>query len=64
MRTLDYSKITDIEFDGVDEDDYPDFCDAYIVSALYDGEEMDDYQLDELNDDHDFVHEQLMNYLY
>jgi hypothetical protein len=64
MGTLDYSKITDIEFDGVDEDDYPDFVDAYIVSALYDGEEMNDYQLDELNEDTDFVYEQLMNHLY
>ena len=29
---LDYSKVHDIEVDGIDTRDYPDFCDAYIAS--------------------------------
>jgi len=37
---MDYSKITNIEFDGIDDNDYPDFADAHIISADYDGEPM------------------------
>lgn len=60
MTNLDYSKITNIEFDGVDHSDYPDFCDAYIVNAHYDGQPMTEEQLEELNDNRDFVYESLM----
>ena len=30
---LDYSKIEDIELDGIDINDYPDLCDVYVTSA-------------------------------
>ena len=60
---LDYSKITNIEFDGIDHSDYPDYCDAYIVSADYDGQPMTEEQLEEICEDGDFVYESLMNYL-
>ena len=33
MTKLDYSKVHDIEVDGIDTRDYPDFCDAYITGA-------------------------------
>lgn len=42
--------LDDIEIDGIDMKDYPDFCDAYISSATYKGVELTDDQLDELND--------------
>ena len=58
---IDYKKIDNIEIDGIDTKDYPDFCDAYIVSADYDGKPMTDEQLDELNEDGDFQHECIMN---
>jgi len=58
------SKITNIEFDGIYHDDRPDYCDAYIVSAIKDDREMTEEELDELNDDTSFVHEELMKYLY
>lgn len=61
---MDYKKISNIKFDGIDTRDWPDMTDAYIESADYDGEEMTEEQLEELNDDHDFVHEELMNYLF
>tara|TARA_B110000967_G_scaffold1009_1_gene1053 strand:+ start:178 stop:363 length:186 start_codon:yes stop_codon:yes gene_type:complete len=60
---MDYKKIYNIEIDGIDTKDYPDFCDAYISSADYDGVPMNDEQLDELNEDGDFQHECIMNYL-
>jgi len=58
---MDYKKIDNIEIDGIDTKDYPDFCDAYIVSADYDGVPMTDEQLDEINEDGDFQHECIMN---
>lgn len=64
MKTLDYTKISDIEFDGIDTKDYPDFCDAFIISANYDGEPMTEEQLEEVNKDGSFVYESLMNHLY
>jgi hypothetical protein len=62
--TLDYSKIDNIEFDGIDHSDAPDYCDAYIVSANYDGVPMTEEQIEELNEDSEFVYESLMNYLH
>jgi len=61
---LDYKLIDNLEFDGIDRRDCPDFCDAYITSADYDGKEMTDEQLDVINEDADYIHEQLQEYLY
>ena len=60
---MNYKKIDNIEIDGIDTKDYPDFCDAYISSADYDGVPMTDKQLDELNEDGDYVYEHIMDYL-
>ena len=62
-KTMDYKKIDNIEIDGIDTKDYPDFCDAYISSADYDGVPMTDEQLDELNEDGDYVYGHIMDYL-
>ena len=61
---LDYSKITDVELDGIDTRDYPDFCDAFVCSATYKGREMTDSELDRLNEDSDFVYEKVMERLF
>ena len=61
---MDYKLITNVYVDGIDPKDYPDFVDAYIYSADYDGEEMTDEMLDELNQDSDFVYDSLQNQLY
>ena len=50
-----YNKITNIQIVGVNWNDYPDFADAYILSADYDGVPMNEKQLDELNNDGYFV---------
>ena len=63
-KTMDYKKIDNIEIDGIDTKDYPDFCDAYIVSADYDGVPMTDKQLDEINEDGDFQHQCVMNDIF
>lgn len=61
---LDYSQIEDIEVDGIDTRDYPDFCDAYISGATYKGRDMTQEELDVLNEDSSFVYECVQDRLY
>jgi hypothetical protein len=61
---MDYDKIDNIEISGIDTNDYPDFCDAYISNADYDGVPMTDEQLEELNQDGDFVYNAVMDKLF
>lgn len=60
---IDFTKITDIEFDDVFNDDAPDYCDAYILRCEIDGVEATEEQLNEINENSDFVHEKLFDYL-
>lgn len=59
---MDYNKISNVIVDEIDMSDYPDFCDAYISSADYDGNTMTEDQLNEINEDADFVYECTQNY--
>lgn len=61
---MDYLKITNVEVEGIDTKDYPDFVDAFISYAEYDGVEMTDEQLDEINECYDFVYECVQNHLF
>ena len=62
---MDYKLIDNIEVDGIDTKDYPDFCDAFIASADYNGHPMTDKELEELNANHyDFVYECVLNAIY
>ena len=61
---IDYDLIEDVAVDGIDYSDYPDFCDAFIASATYNGKPMSDEMLDTLNEDYEFVYESVENYLY
>ncbi len=56
--------IDNIEVDGIDPTDYPDFCDAYISSADYNGKPMTDKQLDEINMDGEFIYDCVQKKLY
>ena len=42
---IDYSKISNVQVEGIDHRDAPDYCDAFISSADYDGHPMDDDML-------------------
>tara|TARA_R110001632_G_scaffold70548_1_gene164291 strand:- start:569 stop:760 length:192 start_codon:yes stop_codon:yes gene_type:complete len=61
---LDYTKIEDVEVDGIDTNDYPDFCDAYIAAAAYKGREMTDEELDTLNEDDSYVYDKVTDNMY
>ena len=47
---FDFSNLSDFEFDNVDNADYPDFADAKLVCAEYNGVPCDDEQLDWIED--------------
>ena len=55
--------LTNVEMGGVDMADYPDFCDAYVDSCDVNGVEATDEQLDMINEDSDFIYEQLEDYM-
>lgn len=59
-------KIINIEVDGIDHRDAPDYVDAYIAYAEWEdtGEPLSDAELDALNDDGDFVYTRIMAFLY
>jgi len=61
---MNYDLIDNIEVDGIDTNDYPDFCDAFISYADYNGKPMTDEQLDALNEDYSFVHDCVYTHLF
>ena len=64
MTKFDFNKITNVVLDGIHHWDYPDYCDAFIDSADYNGKEMTEEQLDELNEDYELIHELVWDNLH
>lgn len=59
------SKIESITIEGVDTKDYPDFCDAYVYSCIYDGRELTDDELDELQEEQkELIYEYILDTLW
>ena len=59
---LNNLEVTDVEVDGLDMKDYPDFCDAYIESAKFvcNGKELNDEELIKLQEENaDLFYEDL-----
>lgn len=61
---IDTSKVTNVFVTDIDFKDAPDFTDAQIESADYDGVEMTEDQLIELSEDCDFVYNAIINQIY
>jgi hypothetical protein len=51
---IDINDIEDIQIDGVDSNDYPDFCDAFFCYAIWteSSDELTDEQLEWLGEDY------------
>jgi hypothetical protein len=64
VEKMNYSKIDAVEVGGIDTADYPDFTDAFIEYAEYDGVEMTEEMLDVLTQDSEFVYEQVLKTIY
>ena len=64
---IDVAKLRDIKVDNVDMRDYPDFCDAYISAAKIEENgvwrDLTEEELDELNDNGEFVYEKVVEYI-
>ena len=58
------AKIENLEVEGIDPSDYPDFCDAYISYAEIDGKPASDEEMDELNEDSSFVYEKVIERVF
>ena len=54
MVMLNGQRVVDIEVDGVDSRDYPDFCDAHFSYAVYEGSaiELTDDELMQLTEEY------------
>ena len=62
---IDTTKICNVEVTNIDTDDYPDFCDAYISAAQWeDGTFLSEEELDELNEQGDFVYQAVLKHIY
>lgn len=66
---MDTNKIVDVVVTDIDTKDYPDFCDAYIAEAWCENDEgkfikLTDEELDELNEDRDFVYQTTLDQLF
>ena len=58
---LNGREVVDVEVDGVDGDDYPDFCDAFFSHAVFKDtlEDLTDDELEQLADENGDVLNQM-----
>lgn len=62
---IDVKKLDDVQVDGIDFRDYPDFCDAFLVYATYEGRELTEKELDEVQEENpDWFYEQVEKAIY
>lgn len=62
---LNLSQIENMEFEGIDTSDYPDFVDAFLVSAEINGRDLTEEEIDYLNDEHyEFVNESVFSSIF
>ena len=62
---IDINKVDNLEVDGIDTRDYPDFVDAFFSYAEIDGEPLTDEQLYELTNEYpDLVYDLVINKLF
>ena len=59
-----WDSLDNVEVDGIDSRDYPDFCDAFISYAEVRGRPATDRELDYLNEQSDFVYEQAVRRVF
>jgi len=56
--------LDNILVENIDENDYPDFCDAYIESADLNGLSLTMDELEVLNEDSNFIYEQVIKQIF
>ena len=62
---IDTKLIQQVEVEGIDHEDYPKYCDACITYAEYkDGTKLNEAELEELNEDYEFVHQKVFEKIF
>ena len=61
---LDLTRVSDVYVEGINMRDYPDFCDAYISEAKVDGRPATDEEMEEINNNSDFVYEKTIEQIF
>jgi hypothetical protein len=61
---INYDLIDNVVVEGIDFKDYPDFTDAFISSADYNGKEMTDEMLDMINEDYDYIYDKIQRQIF
>jgi hypothetical protein len=62
---IDLKQVSNLVFDQVNGNDWPDFSDAIISSGDYRDRELTEDEIDFINENHsDFVHDALINDLF
>jgi hypothetical protein len=61
---IDFTKIDNVELEGIDYNDAPDFCDAYIASCDIDGIPATEEELEIINNNGEFVYDQVEKHIY
>ena len=61
---IDFDKIDNVELEGIDYSDAPDFVDAYIASCDIDGRPATEEELEIINADGQFVYDQVEKHVY
>lgn len=56
----------DVEIDGIDRRDHPDYCDAYVARAWFkgSGNPLSESELEWVNEQRDFVHKKVFERIY
>jgi hypothetical protein len=53
--------ITNTVIENINMEDYPDFCDAFLISAELNGVPLNDQQLEQLNEDRSLIQQLIQN---
>lgn len=64
---LNHDLIVDIEIEGIDMRDYPDFCDAFVATAYWShtGEELTEDECHELQENYpELIYEEVINHIF
>ena len=63
-EVIEEFQIDNVELEGIDYNDAPDFCDAYIASCDIDGIPATEEELEIINADGQFVYDQVEKHIY
>ena len=62
---MNVQHITDVEIDGIDYNDYPDFCDAFLAAATYNNKPLTQDEMDTIQQENpDWFYSKIEEVIY